>query len=174
MRRMIIAALMCVTVAAGAVPARAYMAGDKNGGRGQGKGGGIKGLLRYCEELGITAEQEDRLRELSYDAQQEAIDSRAAITRAKLEYKRLMEAYDVDEATVTKAVDALSEAKREAMQTMVETQLAVRKILTAEQFEKMRKLRSAHGRGRRMDGCHGRGRGGRRMVVNRHAGTREH
>ena len=94
----------------------------------------ISKLLCMKDELKLTPEQETKLRQQYFDSQKQMIQATAAVDQAMLDVVRLQENYELDEKQLRKAVDALSDAKRQVMQARASQMVAVRKILTKEQF----------------------------------------
>jgi Spy/CpxP family protein refolding chaperone len=131
---------------------------------GPGHFGGLRlGLLltpQAAEELDLTADQQDKLKELCYSHQEKVLETKQKIEREQLELKKLMDADDPNESKIKAKVREIGSLKTDLQLAQVDTYFAVRKILTDEQIEKMKSLRHAGRRGTEGSG-HGSGRGER-------------
>ena len=145
--------LTLLTVALIAVPAMARQ------GRGQGMGDGMGGGMgpggmgmglgfgpfwldnNVVKELGLSEKQIDQLDALHNAKQQDQIDLNANMRKAQLVFNNLMRADNVSEAAAKKAADNVVVAQEKMMYAQIEFHLAVRNILTADQFAKLPDLR---------------------------------
>ena len=155
MRKGLLAGLGIVAIGAATVVAGAQAV---PAGR-EGRGGG-PGPARMQRELGLSDAQATELRRLRSDERKEAIRRRADTQIARMELEEALDAPTLDEKRVTLKAKALSDLQAAALQARVDRRLAMRKLLTPEQQEKLRQL-GHEGRGaRRVGRARGRGRAG--------------
>jgi len=158
---LLVSMLTLLTVALIAVPAMARQGrgGHHGGGYGQGMGPGNgpcgMGLGQgmglgfgpfwlddsAVKDLGLSDAQIDKLDALHQAKQQDQIDLDAALRKAHLAFQNTMRADNVSETAAKKAADQVVAAQSKLMYAQIEHQLAVRNILTAEQFDKLQTLR---------------------------------
>jgi Spy/CpxP family protein refolding chaperone len=95
-------------------------------------------------ELGLTADQESQLRRLRTEARKSGIQlqRRADLRHARLGLREALEAARVDEGAVQGRTQELADLRSAHLRARVEARLALRKILTPEQLEKLKTLRS--------------------------------
>ncbi len=158
---LLVSMLTLLTVALIAVPAMARQGrgGHHGGGHGQGMGpgngpcgmgmGSGMGLGfgpfwlddSAVKDLGLSDAQIDKLDALHQAKQQDQIDLDATMRKAHLAFQNTMRADAVSEAAAKKAADQVIAAQSKLMYAQIEYQIAVRNILTAEQFDKLQDLR---------------------------------
>jgi Spy/CpxP family protein refolding chaperone len=115
---------------------------------------------RIQAEAGLTDEQVTQIRKIHTDARKAAIQRRADMRIARMELRELMAADTLDEAQIAAKVKAISELQARAFKERTDSLIAVRKVVSAEQFQKLQQARREH-RGRGGRGEHRRGpRGG--------------
>jgi len=107
-------------------------------------------IERMMEKLDLSAEQVEQLRALEFKGQNEQIDRRAAQAKAQLALREQMSSDDPDAAACSALIDELASLAADGLRARLQKNLAIREILTLEQWQKYQKL--AHSR---------RGRGGR-------------
>lgn len=153
---------LCLLLVASPPPARSQAEGRESASREQGArpraGGGGNSLMR---RLNLTPEQRTRLREIRGQSEPEA---RELVRRVRLARRALDDAIyadSADEALVGRRARALSEAQAALLRLRTATELKVRHVLTPEQLQLFRELRSRAQR-RRM--TQGRRRGAERTL----------
>lgn len=166
MRRQILVAALVV---AGTGAVFAASGGGEAPGRSDRRPGGPEGrrpgLERMREEVGLSDQQAEELRTLFSQHRKAAIRQRADLQVARVELQELIHAATLDEKAIAAKVKAVSDLQAAALRARVEGQLAVQKVLTPEQREKLKDLRPQLGEGRRPGGegrRRGMGRGDRR------------
>jgi Spy/CpxP family protein refolding chaperone len=148
--RMILTGIATLAVAGAGVVAMARPAGPRHG------EGPNPAVLK--QELGLSDEQSAQLQKLRQEERKQAIRQRADMEIARMELDQALDAATVDEKAVAAKVQALTQLQAAAVQARVDQRLAVRKLLSPEQRDKMRQLTREHrGRDRGRD----RGRQGR-------------
>jgi Spy/CpxP family protein refolding chaperone len=110
------------------------------------------------QELGLSDAQVTQIRKLHLDQRKAAIKRRADAQLARIELQELMQAPTVDEKAVALRVKEISDIQAANIKARVDTMLAMKKILTPEQQEKMKQLHRGRMQGPGM-GPDGEGRG---------------
>ena len=108
------------------------------------------------KELGLSADQAAQLKKLRAEGRKQTIRHRADMAIARLELQELMDAATVDEKAISAKVKAISDLQAAALQARTNQRLAMRRLLTPEQQEKMKQRAPRGGRALRA------GRAGRR------------
>jgi len=111
------------------------------------------GMQRVKEALNLSAEQTAQLRKVFVEQRKAAIRRQADLKIARIELRELLTAPTVDERAIATKVKELSDLQAAAVKTRVDRMLAIRKVLSADQLEKLKQLRMQHrGWGRRHPG----------------------
>jgi len=103
-----------------------------------------RGKLRMemmAKELDLTEEQQAQLKAQQFKLQKSAIDNRSKIQTAELELRQLMDAEDVDESKVKSKIEQIGKLKTAMRIELVQSRLDMKKVLTAEQLQKMETLK---------------------------------
>jgi len=117
---------------------------------------------KVVKELGLTAQQQQQLEELSYKQQREKLDAKYQLDQKRLALRQEMDKDTPSEAAVNKAIDEMTAAQARMEKMRFAHLQAMRTILTPEQWSKMKQQMAEHReqRGERMGGmCGGRGQG---------------
>lgn len=101
-----------------------------------------------AEELGLTDEQMEDMREIRYNFEKTQIGLRAELKTSRLELRHLMMQEKPSQGEISKLVDRIAETQKELLRQRVDKKLAMKEILTAEQFKKFMKMRGVHGKKR--------------------------
>jgi Spy/CpxP family protein refolding chaperone len=91
-------------------------------------------------ELGLSAEQAAQLNKLRSEGRKQAIRQHADLAIARVELAELMDGPTVDEKAVAAKVKAISDLQGAALKSRTDERLAMRRILSPEQQEKMKQL----------------------------------
>jgi len=91
-------------------------------------------------ELGLSDEQATQLRKMWVDGRKQAIRQRADLEIARIELRELTEAPVVDQKAVDAKVKAISDLQAARLKARTDQRLAMRRILSPEQQEKMKQL----------------------------------
>ena len=97
-------------------------------------------LATLQAELGLTAEQAAQMQKARADGRKQAIRQRADLAIARLELEELMGAPVVDQKAIDAKVAAISGLEAAGLKARTDQRLALRKMLTPEQQEKMKQL----------------------------------
>ena len=93
------------------------------------------------ERLRLEEAQREEIGALVYDHALRMIDLTAAVKRAELELAEKVEAVPLDVDGVRRAFEAFQEARRALEMERFEMLLGVRQVLTAEQWDELRRMR---------------------------------
>lgn len=107
----------------------------------------MNNFSQIATEIGLSTDQQAKIKELFYNSQKDAIDLQAQAQRAQLDLRHAMDADTPDEKVVMKALDAHIAADGALQRNRVKLLLEVRKVVTTEQWDKLKELRSRRGPG---------------------------
>jgi Spy/CpxP family protein refolding chaperone len=107
------------------------------------------GLQALQSEIGLSDQQVAEIQKIHTEARKAAIRRHADLRIARMELHELLSAATVDEAKVAARVKAISELQAAAFKERTESQLAVRRLVTAEQYQKMQQVKRGAMRARR-------------------------
>ena len=122
--------------------------GQFHGMRGEHRGRGEFALARLAEDpaarekLGITAEQAAKIHQETSEFRKTAIRGRADLQVRHLELQDLLRADSPDRAAIDKKLDEISAARLAQSKAEVHYRLAMREMLTPEQRQKLRQMRT--------------------------------
>jgi Spy/CpxP family protein refolding chaperone len=91
-------------------------------------------------ELGLSDEQAAQMQKMRVDGRKEAIRSRADLAVARIELEELMNAPNVDQKAIDAKVKAIADLQAAQLKARVDQRLALRRLLSPEQQEKMKQL----------------------------------
>lgn len=118
-------------------------------GGGMGMGGSMGGDLpidmvlhnqEIADEIGLTSEQQEKLRKLFLDSKKEDIRTKADLQILKLELGDLLEQDNPNVKQVDKKIDEMTKLQSKMMKSKIHALLEGKKILTDEQIEKIKTL----------------------------------
>jgi Spy/CpxP family protein refolding chaperone len=101
-------------------------------------------IARIQKDVGLNDAQADQLKKLWTDQRKQEIRQRADMAIARMDLHQLLDVQTVDEKAVNAKVKELSDLHAASLRAHVDSVLAMRKILTAEQREKMKALMKSH------------------------------
>lgn len=110
-------------------------------GVGDGAGMGIMMLLANQEEIGLTDEQVDKLKQMRQDFELAAIDRQADLKKAEVELAALLGDKDAAESSVFRQIDKVSGFKADIHKMRYSHHQAVKGLLTDEQVAKIKDMR---------------------------------
>ncbi|MCK6530380.1 periplasmic heavy metal sensor [Myxococcota bacterium] len=96
---------------------------------------------KVAEQLGLSAEQRQKVMDEVYRADGAMVDIRARAEKAGLELKHQLGQETLDEKAVLAAVEALAAAESDMKRNRVRLTLALRKVLTFEQWRELARIR---------------------------------
>jgi Spy/CpxP family protein refolding chaperone len=97
-----------------------------------------------ADELGLTDEQMESMREVRYNFQKAQIGLRAELKTSRLELRHLMMEEKPSQGEISKLVDRIADTQKRLLKQRVDKKLAMKEILTPEQFKKFIKMRGEH------------------------------
>lgn len=98
---------------------------------------------KTCDEIQITAAQKKQLREATVKAQLAMIDGGADALKALVHLAAISEAEDLDDAAYHQQLKALAAGFGKVIEELGDLAIAPRKVLTADQYQKLKALRKA-------------------------------
>lgn len=96
---------------------------------------------RLRQELGLTDEQMNKLRQMRNQSRRNSIRSRAEIQIKELELGEQLEAARPDRAAIDRLVREMADLRAQQMKAMIDMRLGLQDVLTADQRQKLRGLR---------------------------------
>ena len=103
-------------------------------------------LLKMADELELTESQIEQLQKLRTEFQLQMVDARAELQKARIQLRSLKQDSDVSKSTIFSAIDDLSEMQAEMKKVQYAHRLEMKSVLTPEQQEQAKTLKSEHGR----------------------------
>lgn len=100
-------------------------------------------------DLGLSDEQVAQIRKIHLQERKASIRRNADMRIARVELSELMGAATLDEAAIAARVKTIGELQTAALKARIDGALAIRRLVTAEQFQKMQQLRHGALRARR-------------------------
>ena len=104
-----------------------------------------------ADELGLTDEQMEDMREIRYNFEKTQIGLRAELKTSRLELRHLMMKENPNQGEIGKLVDKIADSQKKLLKQRVDKKLAMKEILTAEQFKKFMMMRGEYGKRRMGD-----------------------
>lgn len=102
---------------------------------------------RLAERIDLAVEQKDAIRTLVYEHAHRMIDLNANVKRSELELANLVASADFEDSAARKAFNGLVEARATLEKERFEMLLAVRGVLTADQWMQIQEIRREFRRG---------------------------
>lgn len=96
---------------------------------------------KWAEELGLTAEQKEALKQSNEAAKAGREATRGNLKAARTALMEELKKTEIDQAALDKAVLDVKEAEGDIVDSRVKSFLSMKEILTAEQFQKMSEMR---------------------------------
>ena len=114
------------------------------------------GREAFRAELGLSDEQVAAIRELRTQQRKDEGQRRADARAARLGLEQALSAEPVDEAAVAARVKTLADVEAASARARAENRLALRRLMSAEQYQKLAQSRSRVFGARSHRGRHGR------------------
>jgi Spy/CpxP family protein refolding chaperone len=99
------------------------------------------GVLTMADELGLTDQQIDKIKELSFAHQNTMIDMRAELKKAQLILREEMAADNPDKVSALAAARNVNAIEGKIEEARISHRFEMHDILTAEQLDKLKELR---------------------------------
>lgn len=101
-------------------------------------------VLRLEKQLGLTADQVKQIKDAKFDFEKVRIRAEAEHQIAHMELDRLVHSGTVDESRIRQLADLIAETKSKKIHAMAEAKIAILKILTPDQRQKVSEMHSPH------------------------------
>ncbi len=111
--------------------------GMGRGGMGMGMGGKWWKNSELVKKLGLNEAQVQQIEKTFQDHRMQLIDLRAALEKQELTMQPLVDAERPDEAKVTAQIDKVAQARADLEKSNAKMLLAIRRILTVEQWKQL-------------------------------------
>jgi Spy/CpxP family protein refolding chaperone len=95
---------------------------------------------KVVQEVGLTGEQQAKIRDLVFEHAMSMIDLKANLDRRELELANAVDRTDFDAAAVRSAFSAMQAARQKLETEHFELTIAVRQMLSPEQWQKLQAL----------------------------------
>ncbi len=121
--------------------------GERGQGRGYGKEGrqnspcGIWRNPKITEELGLTDEQVEKLKDADFAFREKKMELKYQLNRLSLQMEKAFTKDAVDEAAVRQLAEKISDLRGKLFTRKIESRLEIRKLLSADQLKKLKTLR---------------------------------
>ncbi|MDF1543544.1 MAG: hypothetical protein P1R58_00415 [bacterium] len=100
--------------------------------------GGFGHIMAMAEELELSDQQIDKMKQSMEEFQMERIDREAELKKARLQLRMLMNDPDASEVTVMKTIENVSGLRGEMQKMQYQHRKSIESILTAEQLDKLK------------------------------------
>ena len=107
---------------------------------------------RLATHIGLTEAQREQIREMVYEHAHRMIDLNAGVKKAELELANLVANSDFDSAVARAAFSELQKSRRALEMERFEMLLAVRGVLSDQQWQQIQDIRRQLRRGREQNG----------------------
>jgi Spy/CpxP family protein refolding chaperone len=110
--------------------------------------------MKTMDKLDLTDEQSNSLKDIQYNFQKTVIGLRADMQSSRLELRHLMMQDKPDQKAIVNLVDKIGETQKKLLKQQIDRKLAMKAILTPDQFKKFMQMRGDRMEGR-MEGGRG-------------------
>ncbi len=97
-------------------------------------------ILRNREELGLTEEQSEKLKQMTFEFRTAQVERRANVEKARIVVGHLKQSKSAPEQEVMNAIDNLASARAELEKSRYHFRVQVRSVLTPKQLEKLENM----------------------------------
>ena len=102
----------------------------------------VHALLKFGDKIGLSDEQTEKIKDLDYNLKKSTIKEDAEIKLTSLDIRQEMEKDDININTVNDLIDKKYAVKSKKSKEEVEAFAKLKKIITKEQFKKLKEIRS--------------------------------
>lgn len=95
---------------------------------------------KLIKKLGLTEEQQEKVKSIRMNAEKEKIKIEAELRIKQIDMQEQLEKKSVNEKEVSKLIDGIADLQKKMLENRIKTILALKKILTPEQQEKIKKF----------------------------------
>jgi len=96
------------------------------------------------KEVGLSDVQVQKIEKIFLDSRMKLVDAHAALQKEELQLEPLLEGDAPEEAAVLSAIDRITAARAAVEKSNAQMAFAIRRVLTPEQWKKLRTLRQEH------------------------------
>ena len=107
-------------------------------------------MEKIVEKLAITPDQVQQLEDIDYKFQMDGVASDGQLKKARLELDHLLSQDTYSDQDVGRLVDEITAGSTERIKLGLNKQIAVRKVLTPEQWSQLRQMRANRSRKMKM------------------------
>jgi len=123
----------------------------------QGMRGEMTGrMLRMADEIGLSDEQVDKIKDANTAYRLDMVDKKAALKKAQIVLRDMMRD-DADQGKVSSQIDNVAKLKSEIQKARYSHKQEVQSMLSEEQLDKLKELRKSNKKGKRGGRGHGHG-----------------
>lgn len=122
---------------------RPPMEREFHGGPGRGMGGRWWDNPQLAKDINLQADQKQKMEEIFQQNRLKLIDQHAALQKEEATLEPLMSADSPDESKILAQIDKVAQARAELEKSNARMLLAMRQVLTADQWTKLKAARSA-------------------------------
>jgi len=105
---------------------------------------------KIVEKLSITPDQVRQLEDIHYTFQTDSVDPEARLKKSRLELDHLLSQATYSDENIGGLVDEISASSSERIKLGLNKQIAIRKILTTDQWSQLQQMRENQGRKMRL------------------------
>lgn len=98
---------------------------------------------KTAKEVGLTADQQQKMNEIFQQHRLSLIDLNASLEKAEVQLEPLMSADQPDESRILAQIDRVAQARAELEKANARMLLGIRRVMTADQWEKLKTLNPA-------------------------------
>lgn len=126
------------------VTADAFAPGDGKHGKGINRHGHHRSALNFwqnpsmVEKLGLTPEQVKKVREADFASREKQLPLKAQLESLHLQMEKAFSDANVDDAAVVSLAEQISDVKGKMFVQRIESRLALKQVLSADQIEKLK------------------------------------
>jgi Spy/CpxP family protein refolding chaperone len=98
-----------------------------------------------AKSIGLNDGQVQKIEQVFLDSRMKLVDAHASLEKEEIKLEPLLEADNPDESAVLSAIDRITAARASVEKANAQMAFAIRRVLTPEQWKKLRSLRPSRG-----------------------------
>ncbi len=106
--------------------------------------GPLAGVELFAEELQLSQEQREAIKSQRFAVEKQAVELRSKIQLGELELRQMLTSDGADENRIIGKIKEIGELKTNMRIARVQNELAIKKILTHEQLQKLETMKREH------------------------------
>jgi Spy/CpxP family protein refolding chaperone len=111
-------------------------------------GDNLASKRKLLRDVGLGPDQIKKIEDIYYRTEQDAIDIRRDLQKARLELRRLLSVDQPDERAIYGQLEKISDIDLKLKKTRIGALLAVRKLMTRDQWDKLEAIQAERKAGR--------------------------